>query len=136
MKALISAFISGGLFGAGLLISQMTNPTKVIGFLDILGNWDPSLAFVMIGALVVTFLGFGYVFRQSKPVFSEQFHLPTIKDIDRSLIGGAALFGIGWGLSGLCPGPAISLAGFGGVNIAYFLVGMTGAMILFRWLKR
>ncbi len=136
MKGLISAFVSGGLFGAGLLISQMINPEKVIGFLDIVGDWDPSLAFVMIGALVVTFLGYRFVLNQPSPAFSDRFYMPTAKDIDGALIGGAAFFGIGWGLSGLCPGPAIALSALGGLNVVYFLGGMVGAMFLFRWRKR
>lgn len=135
MRTVFAAFVSGGIFGAGLLISQMTNPSKVIGFLDFFGNWDPSLAFVMGGALLVTFIGYRLVLPRGAPKFDSKFHLPTSKDIDGRLMGGAALFGIGWGLSGLCPGPALSMSTFGGINILYFLVGMIGTMVAFRILK-
>lgn len=133
MNRMIVSFIAGGLFGTGLLISQMTNPYKVISFLDVLGNWDPSLAFVMIGALITTFIGYRIVFGKDKPLFEEKFHLPTAKTIDGRLVGGAALFGIGWGLSGLCPGPALSASTFAGDLIFYFLTGMIGTVIIFRF---
>lgn len=129
------SFVAGGLFGAGLLVSQMTNPYKVVSFLDVLGNWDPSLALVMIGALVTTFIGYRFVFGKEKPLFEDRFYLPTNKNIDGRLIGGAALFGIGWGISGLCPGPALSASTFGGPSIFYFLSGMIGSVVLFRLLS-
>ncbi len=136
MGKVILAFIAGGLFGAGLLISQMTNPSKVIAFLDIMGNWDPSLAFVMIGALVVTFFGYRVVLRKEKPALEPEFKLPINRNVDLSLTGGAALFGVGWGLSGLCPGPALSVSTFGGANILYFLTGMIGSMAVFQLLNQ
>ena len=136
MRRELAAFAGGGLFGAGLLISQMTNPSKVIGFLDVFGHWDPSLALVMASALLVTFIGYRIVLGKSAPILDTEFHLPQSKDIDGKLIGGAALFGIGWGLSGLCPGPALASAAFAGMNIAYFLLGMIGAIVLFRLMKR
>jgi len=98
----------GALFGAGLAISGMLNPAKVAGFLDLFGLWDPSLAFVMGGGVVVNFIGHRLVMKRGKPIFADTFRLPTSQDIDKRLIGGAVLFGIGWGLAGLCPGPAIS----------------------------
>lgn len=98
----------GALFGAGLAISGMLNPAKVAGFLDLFGLWDPSLAFVMGGGVVVNFIGHRLVMKRGKPIFAGTFRLPTSQDIDKRLIGGAVLFGIGWGLAGLCPGPAIS----------------------------
>ncbi len=124
MKRAIISFVAGGLFGAGLVVSQMTNPAKIIAFLDIFGAWDPSLAFVMAGAILVTFFGYRYVLGKSRPLFDQAFHLPDLKTIDGKLVSGAALFGMGWGLSGLCPGPAISLSTFGGVNVLYFLTGL------------
>lgn len=136
MRRELAVFAGGGLFGAGLLISQMTNPSKVIGFLDVFGHWDPSLALVMASALLVTFIGYRIVLGKSAPILDTEFHLPQSKDIDGKLIGGAALFGIGWGLSGLCPGPALASAAFAGMNIAYFLLGMIGAIVLFRLMKR
>ncbi len=134
MQRAIVSFFAGGLFGAGLVISQMTNPAKVIAFLDIFGNWDPSLAFVMGGALLITFFGYRLVLGKNAPAFETKFYLPTSKNIDGRLISGAALFGIGWGLSGLCPGPAISLSTFGGPNILYFLAGLIGSVAVYRLL--
>lgn len=132
MMRMLTSFLAGGLFGAGLVVSQMTNPYKVVSFLDIFGNWDPSLAFVMGGALIVTYIGYRLVFGKDRPLFEEQFHIPTSKNIDGRLVGGAALFGVGWGLSGLCPGPALSASTFGGELIFYFLAGMVGTVVLFR----
>lgn len=102
------ALLSGLVFGVGLTVSQMTNPDKVLAFLDITGRWDASLAFVMIGALLVTVFSFRVVLRRAVPVAEHMFHVPTRQDIDRPLLMGAALFGIGWGMTGLCPGPAIA----------------------------
>lgn len=99
--------IAGLILGFGLLISGMANPAKVQNFLDLAGTFDPSLIFVMAGAVAVSFLGYRVVLRRPKPVLAERFHLPTVRGIDGRLVGGAALFGIGWGLSGFCPGPAI-----------------------------
>ena len=104
----IIALIAGAIFGAGLLVSGMMNPAKVIGFLDIFGQWDPSLAFVMGSALLLTVPAFRLIFKQTKPVLAEGFILPVKQAIDKSLLLGAAFFGIGWGLYGYCPGPAIS----------------------------
>ena len=124
MRGLISSFLAGGLFGAGLLVSEMTNPAKILGFLDVFGLWDPSLLLVMLGAVPTAFIGYQIVLRQSKPLFSDVFHLPESKDIDAKLIWGSVIFGIGWGLGGLCPGPAIASASFAGPNIALFIVAM------------
>ncbi|MBT8131075.1 MAG: YeeE/YedE family protein [Gammaproteobacteria bacterium] len=101
-------FISGLLFGLGLTVSNMVNPQRVLAFLDIFGVWDPTLAFVMGGALAVTVPGFYLVTRREKPLFCSNFSLPEKTSIDKSLIAGAVLFGTGWGLAGLCPGPAIA----------------------------
>jgi len=99
---------SGILFGLGLSISEMVNPTVVLNFLDVFGQWDPSLIFVMGGALLTVAIGFRWIFIRQKPLFSEKFHLPTAKDIDKNLVVGSAIFGIGWGLAGYCPGPVIA----------------------------
>lgn len=102
------AFLSGVLFGLGLAISNMVNPQRVLAFLDVFGVWDPTLALVMGGALSVTIPGFWLVLKRQKPWFAQSFSLPTKQDIDKPLVLGAVLFGLGWGLSGLCPGPAIA----------------------------
>jgi len=102
------SLLSGFIFGLGLTISSMTNPAKVIGFLDITGNWDPSLMFVMIGAIVVSAPIFYLLRNKTKPLFELNFELPTVKNLDKQLILGSSLFGIGWGIVGFCPGPAIS----------------------------
>jgi uncharacterized membrane protein YedE/YeeE len=107
MRAVIN-FIAGLIFGLGLLISGMANPAKVQNFLDLAGTFDPSLIFVMLGAVVVTFVGYRLVLRRPRPLLAEKFLVPTLKEIDGRLVVGAGLFGVGWGLSGFCPGPAIT----------------------------
>ncbi len=107
IPTLCCALASGLLFGVGLVISGMVSPERVLGFLDVAGRWDPTLAFVMGGALLVTLPVFQSLPRLGRPLFAERFALPTRKDIDWQLVTGAALFGIGWGLVGLCPGPAL-----------------------------
>ena len=104
----IFGFLCGLIFGTGLVISGMSDPAKVLNFLDLFGTWDPSLAFVMGGAVVVTFFGYRVVLGRPSPVFSEVFHLPQRTDIDGQLLTGADLFGVGWGLGGFCPGPALT----------------------------
>lgn len=108
MRSLTASFIAGLLFGIGLYVAQMVNPDKVLAFLDVSGQWDLSLALVMGAAVSVTALGFPVVFRRGKPLWSDTFSLPAHHDIDRPLLLGAALFGIGWGMAGYCPGPAIA----------------------------
>ncbi|MGJ8561398.1 MAG: DUF6691 family protein [Litorimonas sp.] len=132
----LAALVSGFIFGLGLIISQMVNPDKVISFLDIFGDWDPSLALVMGGALIVTAVGYRLVWRQSKPLAAEQFQIPTNRTIDKKLTMGAILFGIGWGLVGLCPGPAIAALLFGGSPIIIFLGAMVFGMVVFEALNR
>lgn len=127
-----TAFIAGLLFGCGLIISQMVNPAKVRAFLDVFGQWDPSLAFVMGAALLVTAVGYRLVLRRSTPFLGDRFHLPTRRDIDARLMIGAACFGIGWGLVGLCPGPAITDFAIGGAPILIFLAAMAAGMGLFE----
>ena len=123
MSKLISLFC-GIIFGIGLVISEMINPTKVLGFLNFFGDWDPSLAFVMIGALIIVSPLF-YLFKnKEKPIFSKNFSMSNKKEIDKKLIGGSILFGAGWGLVGLCPGPAISSIAFFNVNSIIFVITM------------
>ena len=135
-KAQIYALMSGLLFGAGLLISGMANPAKVIGFLDILGDFDPSLAFVMIGAISVAIVPFTLAKRHMAVHDNGKFDLPTATSIDRSLITGALLFGIGWGLVGICPAPALSLMGLGRLEVLYFIISMLLAMFGFDRIRR
>jgi len=127
-------FAAALIFGIGLVISGMANPAKVLNFLDVAGSWDPSLAFVMAGALAVTAIGYRLVLARPKPVFAPDFQLPTRRAIDARLLLGAAIFGVGWGLAGFCPGPALTSLGLGAPGTLAFaptmLVGMAGA----RWL--
>ncbi|MGI9396449.1 MAG: DUF6691 family protein [Paracoccaceae bacterium] len=130
MKNLLT-LISGLLFGFGLLLSGMADPAKVQNFLDLFGTWDPSLAFVMGGAIAVTMPGFWLVIRRNKPFFNDVFHLPSRTDLDARLITGAAIFGVGWGLGGFCPGPAMTalpLAAEGTlIFVATMLTGMAAS---------
>jgi uncharacterized membrane protein YedE/YeeE len=122
------AAIAGVLFGFGLYISQMVDPMKVLHFLDFTaipsGGWDPSLALVMVSALVVMFIALRIGKAQGRPAFDVEFHLPEFTKIDRPLVVGAALFGVGWGMSGICPGPAISLIAFWPQNLAVYLLAL------------
>lgn len=129
-KSLGSMFVSGLLFGLGLTVSGMVNPAKVIGFLDIAGNWDPSLAVVMATALVVSLPSFRLILGKERPLFSTKFFLPERSDIDSRLITGAALFGVGWGLAGFCPGPALAAAATLNESALLFLGAMIGGMLL------
>ncbi|PVE23619.1 hypothetical protein DC522_15120 [Microvirga sp. KLBC 81] len=132
MPLIVSAFASGLLFGLGLIVSQMVNPAKVLGFLDIFGNWDPSLAFVMGGAVVVSALGHLIAKRRGVPVLAPRLEIPTRRDLDPRLMGGAALFGVGWGLVGLCPGPALTALTFGPWQVLVFVAAMIIGMAIFR----
>jgi len=127
------ALLSGTLFGLGLAVSGMANPAKVLAFLDVAGNWDPTLAFVMIGALAVTTPAFRYVLKRNRPWFADAFSMPTRKDLDTRLTIGAVLFGIGWGLAALCPGPALTDLVTGRVDIVGFVAAMLAGMLLFDW---
>ncbi len=133
-------FAIGLIFGLGLLLSGMSNPAKVLNFLDLggigAGTWDPSLAFVMAGAVAVTFAGFNFVLKRSQPLFSETFHLPTKSEIDRRIILGPAIFGVGWGLAGFCPGPALTALGFASKAAVLFVAAMLSGMVLARWIAR
>ncbi|MBS9402939.1 YeeE/YedE family protein [Halomonas sp. TRM85114] len=128
----LAGYIAGLIFGLGLAISGMTDPARVLGFLDVAGAWDPTLVFVLGGAVVTNFIGYRLVLRRPNPLFGERFQLPTRQDLDGRLIGGAALFGIGWGLSGYCPGPAFaSIAGLT-LPLAAMLVAMIAGWFLAR----
>lgn len=107
----LGGLIAGIVFGAGLVISSMIDPSKVLAFLDVTGNWDPSLVLVLGAAVTVNFIGYRLVLRRSEPIFGDTFALPSRTDLDARLIGGSALFGIGWGLAGYCPGPALVALG-------------------------
>lgn len=136
MTRILSALISGIVFGLGIAISGMGNPAKVMNFFDLLGSWDPSLAFVMGGALVVTGIGYRLIFGARKgPLLDAKFHLPTSSAIDARLIGGSALFGVGWGISGFCPGGAIPALGFAPWPTALFLISMGAGILIARWLQ-
>ena len=129
------SLLSGSIFGFGLTLSSMTNPAKVIGFLDITGNWDPSLMFVMIGAIVISAPIFYLLRNKTKPLFGLNFEIPTIKTLDKQLILGASLFGIGWGMVGFCPGPAIaSLALLKPFSII-FVIAMAGGFFISKFIK-
>ncbi len=132
MAQLLVAALAGLLFGAGLTVAQMINPAKVLAFLDFGGiadgSWDPSLALVMAGALVVTFVGYALIFRRRQPVSTAKFSLPTNRGIERRLLAGAALFGAGWGLVGYCPGPALAGLGLGATETIVFVAAMVVGM--------
>lgn len=132
MRQVIAAFACGALFGAGLAVSDMINPARVLGFLDVAGAWDPSLALVMIGALIPSSIAYMLKRRLTKPLASDRFHLPARRRIDTSLIGGSIMFGVGWGLVGLCPGPAVASLVTGRWEIVLFVVAMVAGMALFR----
>jgi hypothetical protein len=123
---------SGLLFGFGLIVSGLVNPAKVLNFLDFTGAWDPSLAFTMAAAVLTTAIGYGLAFRRKAPLLGGSFQLPTATDVDKRLIGGAALFGVGWGLVGFCPGPAVSALATGSGEALIFVVAMLGGMGLAR----
>jgi uncharacterized membrane protein YedE/YeeE len=132
LAAALSALVAGLLFGFGLALSQMTNPAKVLGFLDIAGDWDPSLAFVMAGAVAVSFLAFRRAGSWRRPIFGDAFQLPTRRDIDGLLIAGSLLFGVGWGLAGICPGPALTAIVSGQGKVFLFLAAMLAGMVAFQ----
>lgn len=127
------AIIAGLLFGFGMGLSQMMDPARAIGFMDIAGVWDPTLLFVLPGALLVTIIAFRLIFRRSRPFLDTKFYVPTRRDIDRPLIMGAAIFGIGWGISGYCPGPAVSGLTLGTVNPYIFLVSLVAGSFAYTW---
>jgi uncharacterized protein len=132
--AILSAFTSGLLFGLGLIVSQMINPAKVLAFLDVFGRWDPSLALVMVGAVTASSIGYFLAKRRGVPVLAASLEIPTRRDLDSRLLGGAALFGVGWGLVGLCPGPALAIVSLGLWQAFLFVAAMIAGMSAFAML--
>ena len=133
---ILTAFAAGLVFGIGLIFAGMTDPSKVIGFLDFAGNWDPSLAFVMGGAILVGVFAFRFAKRSTTSVLGEEMRLPTNHAIDKPLVIGSLLFGAGWGLVGFCPGPALTSLGSGNGKAAIFVIAMVAGMAVFEFLQR
>ena len=133
---LFSALLIGLLFGTGLIVSGMTDPSKVIGFLDLAGSWDPSLAFVMGGAIGVGLVAFTVAARRKRALLGNALRLPTATRIDRRLVGGGFAFGVGWGLAGYCPGPALASLASGGAKAVIFSAAMVAGMAIFTLLER
>lgn len=138
--SVVIQFVIGLIFGLGLIVSGMSNPAKVLNFLDVAaigaGTWDASLAFVMAGAVMVTFLGYHRILKLPRPLFAMRFHIPTRADIDLRIIAGPAIFGIGWGLAGFCPGPGLTALGFGSTSAVIFVAAMCAGMVLARFVSR
>jgi uncharacterized membrane protein YedE/YeeE len=136
--AILAQFFIGLIFGLGLVLSGMSDPAKVLNFLDLAGigsgSWDPSLAFVMAGAVAVAFVGYEWVLKRPRPLFGEKFYLPTSRELDVRIVAGPAIFGVGWGLAGFCPGPALTALGFGTRAALIFVAAMIAGMVLARWL--
>jgi len=132
---LLSSFAVGLIFGLGIALSGMINPAKVLNFFDVAGAWDPSLAFVMGGALVTTFLGYRIVLRRAAPLIEPRFQIPTSRDIDARLVGGSALFGVGWGIAGFCPGAAVPALGTGRWEVALFVAALLAGLWIGRALR-
>lgn len=135
-KLFVSAFLSGLIFGMGLLLSGMSNPGKVQSFLDLFGNWDPSLMFVMIGAIAVAAIAFTWARGRTQSLFSEPLRIPAKKEIDRRLVLGSLGFGVGWGLAGFCPGPAIAALGAAVPEAVVFVGAMLLGMVAFDIIER
>lgn len=133
---IFSALLSGLLFGIGLIVSGMTDPSKVLGFLDLAGKWDPSLAFVMGGAIIIGSLVFPFATKRNRSVLGSPMRLPTATVIDRRLVLGGLTFGVGWGLAGYCPGPALASLTHGGAKPWAFFIAMLGGMALFELTER
>lgn len=133
---LITFYLIGLLFGLGIALGGMANPAKVINFFDVGGSWDPSLAFVMAGALATTFVGYRLIFRRRAPLLSERFLLPQKTDIDGPLVGGAVLFGVGWGIAGFCPGGALPALGTGRAEVLIFCAALLAGILIARLAPR
>lgn len=132
---LLTSYIIGLIFGIGISISGMANPAKVLNFFDVAGTWDPSLAFVMGGALIVTFLGYRFVLKRPAPFLSSGFQLPNRRDLDLPLIGGSAVFGVGWGIAGFCPGGALPALGTGQTDVLTFVAALLGGIAAAKFLQ-
>ncbi len=134
MNQLIITAIAGFIFGIGLTVSEMINPNRVLNFLDITGDWDPTLLFTMGGALLVTFFSFRLILNKDKPLLANHFNLPSKLYVDRNLVGGATLFGIGWGMTGYCPGPAVASLGLGMTDSAIIVASIAAGFLLHKWI--
>jgi len=132
---LILVYLIGVIFGTGIVISGMANPAKVINFFDVAGSWDPSLAFVMGGALITAAIGYRLVFGRARPLFEGEFNIPTARNLDARLIGGSAVFGIGWGIAGFCPGGALPALGTGRWEVFAFTAAMLAGIFAARYLQ-
>jgi uncharacterized membrane protein YedE/YeeE len=135
MLIVLASLLSGLVFGLGLIVSGMANPAKVLGFLDLAGHWDPSLAFVMAGAIAVGTVAFMVANRRAASLLGAPMRLPSSRLIDRRLVGGSLLFGVGWGIAGFCPGPALVSLGMGEVKAVVFVAAMLAGMALFESLE-
>jgi len=133
---IVSTYLIGVLFGAGIVISGMANPTKVLNFFDITGSFDPSLSLVMGGALVTTFFGYRFVLKRDMPYFADRFFIPTDRQIDWRLIGGSCLFGVGWGMAGFCPGGALPALGTGQIEVMIFVSALIVGILVARFTLR
>jgi len=131
----LTSYLIGLVFGAGILISGMANPAKVLNFFDIAGTWDPSLAFVMGGALIVTAIGYKVVLKRPSPLLGASFQLPLRRDLDLSLLGGSAVFGVGWGIAGFCPGGALPALGTGRIEVLIFIIALVAGIVVARRLQ-
>jgi len=127
-----SALVTGLIFGLGLAISQMVSPRKVLDFLDVTGSWDPSLLLVMGGAVAVAMLAFRFVIKRGQPLFESEFHLPRMTKVDRRVLVGSAIFGLGWGIGGYCPGPGVAALSAGSADALVFVAGMVLGSLLYR----
>lgn len=136
MSIIVIALISGLIFGIGLILSEMANPEKVLSFLDMTGSWDPSLAFVMLGAISIGVIAFTLARRRGQTYLGKSINLPTSREIDRRLVFGSLAFGIGWGIAGICPGPGLVLVGTGSLHGIVFVVAMLIGMGVFELLER
>ena len=135
MREVLGGLITGLLFGLGLCLSGMTNPAVVQGFLDIAGDWNPALIFVMAGGVVVTVFGYRLLVPKARPLWASGFSLPAAPAIDAPLLSGAAIFGVGWGLAGYCPGPAVVSLASGRSGVFIFVLAMLAGMIFVRWMR-
>lgn len=136
MVTVFASLLAGLVFGLGLIVSGMANPAKVLGFLDLTGAWDPSLAFVMAGAIVVAALAFAVAKKRTVSLLGAAMTLPASRDIDRRLVIGSVVFGIGWGVAGFCPGPGLVALGMGELKALAFVAAMLAGMGIFEWLER
>ena len=126
----ITTLVAGLIFGIGLAVSGMVNPAKVLSFLDLTGHFDPTLILVMGGGFVTALIGYHFTFKRKAPLFDQRFHLPSVKDIDFRLVGGSALFGVGWGLTGFCPGPGVASLAYGHWQSLIFVIAMGAGALM------